>query len=280
MSVLSAEEENLLQWLLSSIPRWLWMDDPTRSVQEVWAGTVKSLIEVQRQGESWSAATFISLATDVWLNQHARDRGTTRQGAETDVALRTRLRSYEDAVTNPALRAASQAVVDADGVVDTVYVLELRRDKAHFKVRTPLGGNGGTPSTFTKTGNVVVLNTGVALSGYERGKLVTIASATTGGNNGTFTVTDVVGDQSLQYTNAAGATEALAPGTTWQLDSNGNNRRTAYLGRGYRMAKPGSAFIIILPYGSTAGTEAAVREALRKKKAGGIRALVERRLNP
>jgi hypothetical protein len=69
-------------------------------------------------------------------------------------------------------------------------------------------------------------------------------------------------------------------GTTWQIDNNHNNRHSAYLGRGYRMAKPGSAFIIILPYGSTAATAAAVREALRQKKAAGIRALVEWRQSP
>lgn len=281
MSVLSTEEENLLAWLLSSIPRWLWMNDTTRSAQEVWAGAVKSLYEAQRQGESWNLATFIMTATDVWLNQHARDRGTQRQGSETDDALRERLRSYEDAVTNPAILAAVQAILDAESIAGTAVILELRRDKMHWRVpHNSLDGTGATASTFTKVGNVITLDTGVALTGYERGRTVTIAGSTTPGNDGTFTITDVLTNDQLVYTNAAGATEALAVGTTWKIDADLDGRCTGYWGRGYRLASNRSAFIVILPYGSTAGTQAAVREALRKKKAGGIRALVERRINP
>ncbi len=280
MSVLSTEEQALLDWLLSSIPRWLWMDDPTRSAQEVWASTVKSLILGQRQGEDWIRATYILTAEGVWLNQHAKDRGTGRQADESDVALRERLRSYEDAVTNPFLLTLVQAILDAEGISGTAALLELRRDKAHFQTHTPLGGDGTTPSTFTKNGGEITLDTGVSLSGYERGELVTIASATSGGNDGSFPVIRLYGDTGLVYENAAGVTEALGAGTTWQVDTNGNNRKTAYMGRGYRMARPRSAFIVILPYGSTAATAAAVREALRQKKGGGILVYVERRTSP
>ena len=280
MSLLSTEEQNLLTWLLSSIPRWMWMDDTSRSVQEVWASTVKSLVNVQRNGEDWIRATFILTAQTAWLNQHARDRGTFRQEDETKEALRERLRTYEDAVTNPFLLSLVQAILDADGVAGTAYLLELRRDKAHFQVLTPNGGTGAAGGSFTKNGDVMTLDTGTSLNGYERGRLVTIALSTSAGNNGVFPVTDVVGNTSLSYTNASGVAEAMAVGTTWQIAANELNRRAAYLGRGYRMASNRSAFIFILPYGTTAATALAVREALRQKKAAGIWYVVERRTSP
>lgn len=280
MSVLSTEEQALLDWLLSSIPRWLHMDDPTRSAQEVWASAVKSLILAQRQGEDWIRATYILTAEGVWLNQHGKDRGTGRQLDESDVALRERLRSYEDAVTNPFLTDVAQAIIDAEGITGDVALLELRRDKAHFRTYTPLGGDGTTPSTFTKNGDEITLDTGVALSGYEKDRSLTVVSATTGGNNGVFDIKRLAGNSSFVYDNPTGVTEALGAGTTWQVDEDADGHRRAYMGRGYRMGQPRSAFILILPYGSTAATAAAVREALRQKKAGGIVVYVERRTSP
>lgn len=277
MATLSAEEEDLLTWLRSSIPRWFWMDEAIKSKAEVWIGAVKSLIQVQLQGEAWNTATFILTATDVWLNQHARDRGTFRQSGELDAVLRTRLRTYEDAVSKSTVLAAVQQVLTDQGVAGTAAIVELKRDKGFFKVLTPNGGSGGS---LTKDGDVMTLDTGVALNGYEKGRQITIAGHGTPGNNGTFTVTGVTTNTALTYTNASGAAGAMAA-ATWQIDSNYNNRRHAYFGRGYRMAtaEP-SSFVIILPYGATATTTAAVEEALRKKKAGGIGSIVERRTSP
>lgn len=276
---LSAEEQDLLTWLLSSIPRWLWMDDPRFSNQEVWVAVVKALVRVQRQGEDWVRATSILTATDVWLSQHARDRGSFRQSIETDLALRERLRTYEDAVTVPALLAVAQSVLTAEGIGGQPFLLELKKDKGFFLVEHPIGGTGGA---IVATGTTCTINTGVQLSGYEKQQqLLTIAGATTPANNGTFAITDIIGDQTIQYTNATpGVTEALGVGT-WQVRTNYNNRRNTYMGRGYRMSvvRP-SSFIVILPFGSTAGTVQALIEAYRLKKAAGFGAIVERRQNP
>ena len=52
------------------------------------------------------------------------------------------------------------------------------------------------------------------------------------------------------------------------------------MSRGYRMGQSRSSFVIILPFGSTSGTELAVQEMLRLKAAGGIKVIVERRTSP
>jgi len=276
---LSAEEQELVDWLKSSIPRWLRMET---TEQEIWGAVAKGLILVRRQAEEGRDATFILSSTGTFLDLHARDRGTSRQLNESDITLRARLRTYDDAVTRPTILAAVTAVLEAEAIVIDPAIVELRRDKAFFLTRAPLGGAG---VTFTKVGNVMTLDTGVALAGYEANPLartVTIAGATSSGNNGTFTVTNITTNDQLVYTNASGVAEVVAPPAgTWRMESNLSVRKDAYLSRGYRMSQTSiSAFIIILPYGATAGTQAGVVEALRKKKAAGFKVIIERRTSP
>ena len=75
--------------------------------------------------------------------------------------------------------------------------------------------------------------------------------------------------------------------TTWTLnkhDVEGNlrdGRQRAYFGRGYRMSSQRPlTFIIILPFGCTAGTQTSVAEMARQKKVFGVRSIVECRANP
>jgi hypothetical protein len=60
------------------------------------------------------------------------------------------------------------------------------------------------------------------------------------------------------------------------------SRKDTYLSRGYRLTDSGapSGIILILPYGTSAGTANAVYEAIRSYKAGGFKHYVERRVNP
>lgn len=257
------------------------MSDSSKSAQELWGAVVKSMIVAQRQVEDWNLATFILSATGAWLNAHARDRGTFRQFNESDAALASRLRTYDDAVTVPAVLAAVQAVLTAEGVTSPPpAMVELRQSKAFFGVCTPQNGTGGT---FTKMGSVMTLDVTTPLVGNEVGRTVTVAGAFTSGNNGTFTITGITsaaGHDQLVYINSGGVVESLGSGT-WQLDINYLNRRSAYMGRGYRMARNvPSSFVVILPYPAVAGVLAGVAEALRKKKAGGFGAIVEQRVDP
>lgn len=263
---LSNEEQDLLTWLLSSIPKAIWMDDPRLSKQEVWTAAVKSLILVQRQAEDWQRATYITEAEGVWLNLHAKERGTNRQAGELDPGLRDRLRNVADAVTVSAIVTAVRAYLDSAGYTGPLGFLELRQDKGFFNTLTP---SGDPIDSFAKNGNEMTMYSVDDLTGYEKGSLVTIAGAAAG-NNGTFRVTDVT--QGLVYTNAAGI--AGISGGTYQLDANHAGKRSAYFGRGYRMAR-GGGFILILPYGTFQTDVAAIREILRQRKAAGFSAIVE-----
>jgi hypothetical protein len=57
----------------------------------------------------------------------------------------------------------------------------------------------------------------------------------------------------------------------------------SFVSNGYRIAGTGQAsnqLIVVLPYGSTTGTAAAVYDAIRQAKAAGVGLIIERRLNP
>lgn len=276
MTAFSSQEQELFDWLKSSIPRWFFQDDA--SAGEIWGATVKSLQDVRAQVDDWLTAVFILTAEDIWLNQHARDRGTSRQSGETDAVLRDRLRTIDDAVTPSAIAGAVDAILAASGVAGTSALVELRRDKAYFATRVSPSGTG---DSFTKSGTTVTLtDAGHTFAGTEVGLPITIVGASSGGNNGTFAILDVTGDHSITYANASGVAEAYAG--AWKVESDLDGRKVAYLSRGYRMSGSGrpSTMIVILPFGTTEATRLGVAEGLRLKKAGGFKALVERRVNP
>lgn len=288
----SAEEQDLLTWLLSSIPRWFWLDDPRFSSQELWASVVKSLVGVQRQGEDWVRDTFILTATDVWLNAHARDRDTGRQESESDSALRERLRTIPDVVTRPALLRTINQILVGSGITDEAAMLELPKDGAWLGTYLAMSGFGGT---FTQVGTTTgfVPTTlpwpappfqGVDVVPPINYKLV-ISGAASAANDGTRVITGLDGDAAL-VTNGLGVAE-IDPIVTWRVDHYDQDDNLldgfgrSYCGRGWRCARRRPfRMIIILPFGTTAGIQASVEEAVRQQKAGGFAAIVERRLNP
>ncbi len=271
---LSADEQGLYDWLRSTLPGWFFATD---TEEEIWGAAAKALHLVRAQADSWLAATYVLDADGVWLDQHARDRGTFRQANEPEDILRERLRSVADAVAPGPVLAAVQAVLTLAGVVGTAYMLELRRDRAHFNVITPISSGG---SGLSKAGTTMTLITGYTWTGREVGREIQLVGSTSPGNDGTFTITDVTGDHTITFTNPAGVTEVY--GGVWTLDGTGANRKHAYLSRGYRMGSMNrpSSFTVILPYGTDVATAAAVDEALRQYKPGGFKSIVERRANP
>jgi hypothetical protein len=116
----SADEQTLYDWLRSSLPSWMFQDDAAS--EEIWGAIVKALHPVRAQVDSWRAALEILQAEGAWLNQHARDRGTFRQEDETNEALRSRLRTVEDAITLPALKLAINRVLEATGLASLITV--------------------------------------------------------------------------------------------------------------------------------------------------------------
>ena len=291
MSAYSAEELALLGWLESSIPRWLWLDD---QAQEAWAATVKSLRVVQDQIKGWNDATFILSATDIWLNQHAKDRGTTRQNTETDAALQGRLRNPQDALTRATILNAVQTILTAQSIAGTPAMVELPRDCAALGTFTADTGTGGTVALVSGTTFKFTPTVPFAAPPYLNPALIrmiqsyslTIAGAGNAGNNGTFTVTGLDG-AAAKFTNASGVA-AVEAGATWtvnKLDRQGNAMNThgkSFCSRGFRVTHAGtpSTIVIILPYGSNGATVTSVRAMLQQKKAAGFLVLIESRANP
>lgn len=122
MSALSPDEQEIFDVGKASIPRFLFQKDNAPS--EPFAAAAKAFALAKTQVKSWLTAAYIRTATGFWLDQHAVDRGTRRQAGESDATLSSRLRQIEDAVTVPALLAATQAVLAASGVVGTPTIVE------------------------------------------------------------------------------------------------------------------------------------------------------------
>lgn len=119
----SAEE--LYQVAKSSIPSWMFGPDELaqlRAAAEV-LGTVWDHVKAR------IASTYVLGATSEWLEVHASDRGTRRQGTEGDASLQDRIRFAEDAVTPIALLAQVNRVLAAAGIAGAAHILELRQKR-------------------------------------------------------------------------------------------------------------------------------------------------------
>jgi hypothetical protein len=286
---LSVEEQAVYDFIKGSLPSWLFANP---RVEEEMGALVKAgdlarqqIDYLHRQAQILEADGPLGSDPD-WLNQHAVDRGTARQPGESDDALRDRLRSFEDTVTVPALLSLINSMLDAAGVASNNYgMVELRRDRAYICTRQQLTGTASGADAFTKVGTTMTLAlAGVTFQGgmlyWDRGAVaprVTIAGATSGGNNGTFALTGFDGD-SMQWTNAAGVAEVF--GGTWTINAALHNRRDSYVNRGYRVGSQRPGIASITPFGTTENLRLAIHEAIRQRKAGGVGHVTERRVSP
>ncbi len=285
---LTPSEQELFDFAKASLPGWVFQRIRNEEIMEAMA---KVFGRVRENLAEARLRKLILSAEDIWLELLAEDLGTVRQDGESNEALRARLRSIEEAVTRPAILAAAQLIVDAEGIIGTVVGLELKRDKAFFGTNVARTGTGGT---FVDAGGGVFEFTPSTLyplpielfirSGAEGNPRITFTGSASAGNDGTFEVTALNGN-AVSYANGSGVAEVDAV-TGWSLnkhDIEGNDRegrKKAYFGRGYRMSGDlPLSFIIILPFGCTAGTLSAVREMARVKKAFGVVSLVECREN-
>lgn len=294
---LNAEEQEIFDFAVESLPRWFTRD--TRAREDLIAAA-KLFGAVRAMVSYWFGQTLIGEAQGPisglpdWLGQHAVDRGTRRQIGESDATLKQRLRNVPDAITRPALLAAAQAIVDAEGIVGDVVMVELPRDGAHYGTYESISGLGA---------HVVPSGTTIRLTPYElpwpmppfrsssvpppRSYEIEVSFAADAPNLVAWTpITGLDGDAVI-FENPTGGYFVDDPDLVWsvrKVNRRGfpmDGRARAYYGRGYRASRaaPGT-IVMILPFGATAGTETSVREMLRQKKAAGIAARVERRLSP
>lgn len=294
---LNAQEQELFDFAVSALPKWFTSNERQR---EELAGFAKIFGAALTTVKYWFGQTLIGTAQGPatglpdWLNQRAIDRGSRRQASEADVTLRERLQNVEDAVVRPALLDAANAILVAEGVAGTAKMVELDRDAACLRTLTSDTGTGGTFAAGTGTLKKFTPTVLWKAPPYRYPDVIRkvqsyrldISGAASGGNNGQFPVTALEGNAAI-FTNAAGVVGADA-GVTWtvrKLDRLGNVldgfASGAFCSRGHRISRVGGrTLVIMLPFGATATTEASVREMLRQKKAGGVKAIIERRLVP
>lgn len=259
----SVNEQGLYDHLRATLPRFLFQK--STAPEELWGAYVKLFDRVRQEMDTWVSYTKILTATGIWLTQHARDRDTNRQEDETDAQLRIRLRAILDVLTKPAL----DDIIDSILTTGTHVIVELRRDRIYLGDKDQTG----TGDSFAKSGSDVTLTDAAGQFGTGwTGKSITITGATTPGNNGTFTITAHTAT-TLTWVNASGAAEAFTG--TWRVPGFAR----CYLSRGDRIGS-GSAFIVILPFGTPAAEADAIREAIRKYKAAGVFFSVEVRAVP
>lgn len=286
---LTADELKFYNFAKDALPPWIPDPDEFLLGAAKMFGSVKALLDYLFGQALISTATGATSTTPDWLNQHARDRGTARRDGEDDPTLRARLRTFPDALVRAVLLASVNEILVAAGISDEAAMVELPQHGAHSGSYTADASVGGT---FTKDGSIVTFTPdgawarppyrAPALVPQLTSRLVFTGSASAG-NDGSYVVSSLDGDGAV-FTNAGGVAEA-DPTVAWEvqlLDPEGNVRTgfaRAYSQRGYRAAPLRPArIVVILPFGTTAETAEAVREALRTKKAAGIALTIERRL--
>jgi hypothetical protein len=290
---LNAEEQELFDFAVAALPKWFTSSERQREDLYGFAKLFGNALTTVRY---WFSQALIGQADGPvsglpdWLDLHARDRGTSRQNAETTVAMRKRVRTIGDAVTRPPLLVAVDALLAAESISGTAAMVELPYHGAHageYDAMTGTGGafsQDGAVSTFTPTALPWPRPPfrGVGLVPELTFELE-IAGAAQADNNGQRAVEELDGNGAI-VANVDGDAGA-DPTVTWTvhtLDADGNERdgwARAYSQRGYRSARRRPRrIVIILPFGSTEGTASSVREMLRQKKAAGIAVTVERRL--
>lgn len=125
---LSAEAQALFDHARNALPRWL-TRGKTAALEWLHAFT-QIFDQARSQGRDWLDVTYLEFASGAELDQHAADRGTSRRAGEDDPTLRARLRNITDAVTEPAIKSAINALLAANGLGECAIV-NLRRDRAH-----------------------------------------------------------------------------------------------------------------------------------------------------
>src|SRR5262245_8137044 len=97
---LTDHETELYDVARDILPRF-WFHNEAATQEHIFA-FVKVFDQLRDLVDVWVSYAFILSSVTMWLDQHAYDRGTSRQADETDVALRERIRNIDDAVTPAA----------------------------------------------------------------------------------------------------------------------------------------------------------------------------------
>lgn len=292
---LTSEEQTFFDFAKDALPAWIRDGDEFLFGAAKMFGGVKATIDYLFGQALISTAVGATATTPDWLDQHARDRGTGRRNGEGTPTLRSRLRNTPDALTRAALLANANAILVASGGSADAALLELPRDAAFWGTFDAMTGVGGT---FTApVANIQAFTPDVPFArpprdGTDQGWdwiLTTTGAADPNNDVAAAPITSLSGN-AAKYTNAAGSADGDAT-VVWTAEKRrwsgivtpvvADGRARFYWGRGYRLKNPRPMMLImILPFGTSAGTAAAVLEMMRQTKAAGFVARVEVRANP
>lgn len=132
MSYWSPRAQKLFNHLRTSVPRFLFQKmsptDEGGQFGEIWGAIVRIFDNVQAHVDYWYGQSLIKQSSDIWLNQHAIDRGSNRQDSENDASVIERITTVEEMVTRPAVQAKAQAIMTALGAAGSPVIVELRID--------------------------------------------------------------------------------------------------------------------------------------------------------
>lgn len=128
---LSSEAQALFDHAKQSLPRWL--TNGVKAALEWLYAFTDIFDDIRQQAQTWLDLTYILQATGANLDQHAKDRGTSRQFGETDLALQQRLINITDILTEPALITHINTLLAQNGLGPCGFV-SLRRDEGHYHI--------------------------------------------------------------------------------------------------------------------------------------------------
>lgn len=115
--------DGLLQLYRSSVP-----GDVASSARNL--DEANALAEMAAVGEGqavgWAREARLSNSHGIWTDQHAKDRGTSRQSDETDDELKGRLRTAPKAITEESIQDA------LDAIADPAYLVAVPRTHGAF----------------------------------------------------------------------------------------------------------------------------------------------------
>lgn len=285
--VLSVEAQALFDHARAAVPRWL--TEPSTSAIEWLYAFVDEFDLVRTLGQEWLDNTYILLAPGAWIDQHARDRGTSRRAGESGAILAQRLKSISDNQTQPVLLGGIEEILRRQGnilpafntrkysqIVGSIWDARLRATTANYDLTFSMIGDifTGGPPTVVESGNNITVHFRSAVHSRADVEAAIVANCTKAtliqaSTHPTSTVTSAANgfvnqpfqlELSLVNVRREKAYEHT-PGSS-----------TSFLSRGYRMCITGGPFrvIIILPYGTAVSTAGAVLEYLRLNAAAGF----------
>jgi hypothetical protein len=303
VSTLTPREQALYDLAKGSLPRIV-VDADDATQLEMLAGFATQFSLIWDTLEGRILETYMAQAGTEALDEHARDRGTRRQGSETDSALIYRLRYMEDSVTLSALTTKVEDIMTTYGVtVGSGYpaFVELRQDRGiyweHGRVISCESGADiadGALITIENNATAELLEVPFDKNGSDPDPAIDITNGMTPSqvSQAALDVLAPYEDQLGVQVSRSGAdlfifqkyeAEPITVTTDASIGANQEWGTGAFFGRGYRMTGPGrqgTTLVCMLPYSATEACEKTVREALRMSKAGGVGLVVERRTSP